>query len=292
MLNGHGRKTKDESGHRYPSSFIFRPWSNREVSMIRAIDHIVILVNDLAATVADYTALGFTVTPGGEHTGGATHNALVVFADDTYLELIAFKRPAPEHHWYRYSEFGEGLIDFALLPTAIEADLAAARERGLAIEGPFPGGRLRPDGQQVAWQTGRAQTPDLPFLCGDVTPRVLRVPEGAARTHANGVTGIVGLTVVVADLGVSVSRYRALLGTAEREGPPAHAPLAARAAAFALGDTAITLAAPADDSETALSARLASRGEGPFALALRGAGQTTTFDLRLAHGAWMELLEQ
>ncbi|MDQ2998492.1 MAG: VOC family protein [Chloroflexota bacterium] len=258
--------------------------------MIHAIDHVVILVNDLASTVADYAALGFTVTPGGEHTGGATHNALVVFADDTYLELIAFKRPAPEHHWYRHSALGEGLIDFALLPTTIEADLAAARERGLAIEGPFPGGRLRPDGQQVAWQTGRAPTPDLPFLCGDVTPRALRVPEGAARTHANGVTGIVGLTAAVADLGASVSRYRALLGIAEREGTPAHTPSFARAAAFTLGDTTLTLATPADDSDTSLSARLALRGEGPFALALRGVNQGVTFDLGLAHGARMELV--
>ncbi|MEO7911584.1 MAG: VOC family protein [Roseiflexaceae bacterium] len=270
------------------SSFVFRPSSFvKEVFMIRAIDHVVILVNDLAATVADYTALGFTVTPGGEHTGGATHNALVVFADDTYLELIAFKRPAPEHHWYRNSALGEGLIDFALLPTTIEADLAAARERGLAIEGPFPGGRLRPDRQQVDWQTGRAPTPDLPFLCGDVTPRALRVPEGTARKHANGVTGIVGLTVAVADLGPSVSRYRALLGTAEREGLPA--PASARAAIFALGDTTITLATPADDSDTPLRARLISRGEGPFALALRGVNQSTTLDLGLAHGARMEL---
>src|SRR5689334_22441576 len=200
--------------------------------MIRAIDHIVILVNDLAAAIADYTALGFTVAPGGEHTGGATHNALVVFADDAYLELIAFKRPAPDHHWYRHQALGEGLIDFALLPTMIEADLAAARERGLAIEGPFPGGRLRPDGQQVEWQTGRAPTPDLPFLCGDVTSRALRVPEGAARVHANDVIGVAGLAVAVADLGVSVARYRALLGVAEREGASMAGLSAARAATF------------------------------------------------------------
>jgi len=258
--------------------------------MIRAIDHIVILVNDLAATVADYTALGFTVTPGGEHIGGATHNALVAFDDDAYLELIAFKRPAIEHHWYRHSALGEGMIDFALLPTMIEADLAAARERGLAIEGPFPGGRLRPDGQQLAWQSGRAPTPDLPFLCGDVTPRALRVPAGAARTHENGVTGIVGLTVAVSDLGASVARYRALLGITEREGALSHLPTDARTAAFALDDTAITLATSADDSDTPLRARLALRGEGPFALALRGVGHPAVFDLHLAHGARMELV--
>jgi hypothetical protein len=222
------------------------------------------------------------VTPGGEHTGGATHNALVIFADDSYLELIAFKRPAPEHHWYRHAAIGEGLIDFALLPTAIEADLAAARERGLTIDGPFAGGRVRPDGQQVAWQTGRASTPDLPFLCGDVTARVLRVPDGAARAHANGASGIARLVVAVADLGASVTRYRALLGAAERDVAP-------HAASFALGDTSITLATP-DSGNAALKEQLRARGEGPFALMLRGAPHDARLDLGLTHGARIELI--
>src|SRR5262245_36633825 len=180
--------------------------------MIRGIDHIVILVSDLARASADYLALGFTVLPGGEHTGGATHNALVIFADDTYLELIAFKRPEPGHRWWRHSSTGEGLVDYALLPSAAEDDIAAARARGVAYEGPADGGRLRPDGRQVAWQLGMPPTADLPFLCGDVTPRELRVPQGAVRQHSNGVTGIAGLTIAVNDLEPSVARYRALLG--------------------------------------------------------------------------------
>ena len=56
--------------------------------MIRQIDHIVILVNELEQAIADYTGLGFTVVRGGDHPGGATHNALVVFADGAYFELI------------------------------------------------------------------------------------------------------------------------------------------------------------------------------------------------------------
>ena len=59
--------------------------------MISAIDHIVILVHDLEAAVRDYTALGFTVVPGGEHADGRSRNALIAFADGSYLELIAFK---------------------------------------------------------------------------------------------------------------------------------------------------------------------------------------------------------
>lgn len=36
--------------------------------MIQGIDHAVILVNDLDVAIANYTDLGFTVIPGGEHT--------------------------------------------------------------------------------------------------------------------------------------------------------------------------------------------------------------------------------
>src|SRR5689334_10845523 len=148
--------------------------------MISRVDHIVILVKELEAAVRDYTELGFTVVPGGEHTGGASHNALVAFADGSYLELIAFKRGAPEHRWWRFAALGEGIIDFALLPDNIEEDIAAIHRRGLPFLGPEPGGRLRPDGQKLRWQIGSPTSPDLPFLCADVTPRELRVPSGAA----------------------------------------------------------------------------------------------------------------
>jgi hypothetical protein len=61
--------------------------------MANAIDHVVIVVRDLAQASADFAAAGFTVTPGGEHADGATHNALIPFADGAYIELIAFKEP-------------------------------------------------------------------------------------------------------------------------------------------------------------------------------------------------------
>src|SRR5947209_3775333 len=109
-----------------------------EAPMMLGIDHIVILVGDLAVATADYTTLGFTVVQGGEHTDGATHNALVAFADGSYLELIAFKRPAPAHRWWRHVAEGEGLVDFALPPDAIAADLATVQHRGLAYQGPLP----------------------------------------------------------------------------------------------------------------------------------------------------------
>jgi catechol 2,3-dioxygenase-like lactoylglutathione lyase family enzyme len=238
--------------------------------MIYAIDHVVILVHDLATAMDDYAALGFTVTPGGVHADGATHNALVAFADGSYLELIAFRRAAPDHIWWRHTTNGEGLIDFALLPDAIDEDVAAARLRGLDMTGPFSGGRERPDGVRIAWKTARPATPDLPFLCGDVTPRDLRVPTGAARLHPNGVTGIARVLVATRDLAVSAARYRALLGiegTTVTEG-----------VSFELGASAIVL--------TALNEH--HRREGPCALELRG-GASVDLDPAITHGVLIRL---
>lgn len=252
--------------------------------MIRAIDHIVILVNDLDAAIDDYSTLGFTVVRGGEHAGGATHNALVAFEDGSYLELIAFLRPDPDHRWWRYAESGEGLIDFALLPDDIEATIAEARQRGLELAGPVDGGRLRPDGQRIAWRTGHPATSDLPFLCADVTPRDLRVPGGEARHHPNGVVGLASVTVAVDDLEASTARYRALLGNqAQQHAQEVAATPDAYTMLFRLDSAMLILAMPGEGSHGPLRDQLAHYGEGPYALVLRGGPGSTPMPLDQAH---------
>lgn len=183
------------------------------MSLLR-LDHVVIAVGNLERTVGRYADAGFTVTPGGRHPGRNTSNALVVFEDGSYLELITYSAPSPDERWWRELDaHGDGLVDFALLPQDLPAVVAQARARGLAdITGPLPGGRVRPDGERVAWQTARQARHDLPFLCADLTPRTLRVPEGELRRHRNGATGIAQVTVAVADVQASLVRYRALLG--------------------------------------------------------------------------------
>ncbi|HMQ34793.1 MAG TPA: VOC family protein [Chloroflexaceae bacterium] len=250
--------------------------------MILAIDHLVVLVEDLAEAVEDYEALGFHVSPGGEHTDGATHNALISFADGTYLELLAFKAEAAGHRWWRHRAAGEGLIDFALLPGAVEADVAAARARGLPIVGPVPGGRERPDGVRIEWQTALADPPELPFLCGDVTPRELRVPEPGH--HGNGASGIFRVTVAVRDVSASAAHYAALLGAAPLVEPGRRL--------FKLGAAYIALQEPGAGAleRAAVEARLERRGEGIASVALRRDGFATvprTLDLELTHGVRM-----
>jgi catechol 2,3-dioxygenase-like lactoylglutathione lyase family enzyme len=252
--------------------------------MIKSIDHVVILVNDLEVAKADYSALGFTVVPGGEHTDGTTHNALVSFADGAYLELIAFKRENPQHRWWRYTTMGEGLVDFALLPGDIDQDVATARQRGLEYTGPIPGGRKRPDGQQIEWKIATPPTADLPFLCLDLTPRSWRVPDGPAWEHANGVVGIDSIMIGVKNLAASTEHYRALLGTRPHPGeyPTSAAPV---------GASGVILAEATPDSP--LGEYVEKRGEGPYALVFRtkaGPPTPSILNLVLTHGVRMELV--
>lgn len=264
------------------------------------LDHVVIAVADLARTIEDYRALGFNVVIGGRHSTSTSHNALVAFADGAYLELIAWQGPDPSHRWYNvHAKHGDGLMDFALLPRDTAQAVAAAKARGLAIEGPIGGGRVRPDGRELKWQTARQATHDLPFLCGDVTPRELRVPSGEAHRHANGAGGVASLAVAVHDLEASQARYRALLGDEAQVGSPVVlAGLGLRIAIVTIGESTLVLqtpACPASPGEPGparqLRERLATRGEGPCGLALRTsqAGEARALDPGRTHGVPLEV---
>ncbi len=257
------------------------------------LDHIVIAVHDLQRTVVDYQALGFTVTPGGQHPGRTSHNALVVFADGAYLELIAWQAPAPQERWWRdLQQFGDGPVDFALWPQDLVADTEAGRSRGLELSGPLDGARKQPDGSEMKWQTARHATPDVPFLCADITPRVLRVPEGQARVHANGATAVSGLAVAAADLAVTLPRYRALLGPqAIIEAPFVIPGSGLRVAQVQLDGLSLVLAERAGVAPAAgaVGGWLATRGQGPCAFSLRTPGRAPhALAAERSHGAVIE----
>lgn len=250
-----------------------------DLSALRSLDHLVIAVHDLDHSIADYRSLGFTVNPGGRHPGRSSHNALIVFADGAYIELIAWQAAAPEERWWRLLQSrGEGFVDFALLPGDTAAAIEAARSRGLTtIIGPVEGGRVRPDGMALQWRTARQSSHDLPFLCGDVTPRQLRVPEGEARQHPNGVSGVAALSIAVQDVGISVERYSALLGPAVPVTISSQDPQSAQAF-FLLGSTQFNLVAATQD-------------EGPSHMTLIGPVGASRRSLSIAssHGAAIDI---
>jgi len=184
--------------------------------MILGIDHVLIAVEDLEKAMEVYRRLGFQVLIGGEHPTVGTHNALVPLADGSYLELIGVKKPELAQGF----PFGKQVLEvlagpnrlagFVLETTDYNGDVQAIRNRGLEIAKAPPGGRVRPDGQQVSWQTAHPENSELPFLIQDTTPRALRVPP---PTEGVGCSAKVGwVEVGAANFQPTITAYTQLLG--------------------------------------------------------------------------------
>ena len=231
------------------------------------LDHAVIAVPDLVVAMANYEALGFTVRFGGEHPGRRTHNALIYFADGSYLELIAERLELPptddeRENWIRMTPVREGsiLLTYALRTEDLAATIAACARRGLTLEGPRAGARVRPDGARVAWRSAAAANLNLPFIIEDVSARALRILDAEADTeHANGALGVRRIVLLTADVAKIAAEYTPLLGQ--------RAELTGAAARFALGEAEILIRPPADAREESVLGEAAAL---PYALALAG----------------------
>ncbi len=199
--------------------------------MSSVLDHVVVLVpHQVLAELPAWLAGALTVVPGGSHAGGQTENKLVLFADGTYIELIAFVGGLdPERRRsHRWGARPEGrIIDWAL--TLLGSSPGPGGERGfgevqqrvrragagIEYEDPVAGGRTTPEGVVLEWATSSPAATDegevvefaggeLPFWCFDRTPRRLRVPyqRDELVQHPCGAVGVAGLAVLVKDEGL------------------------------------------------------------------------------------------
>jgi hypothetical protein len=243
--------------------------------MPTGIDHVIILVDDLDHGIEQYRKLGFTVTPGGKHPR-YTHNALVTFADGSYLELIAFHEhptstnPGEGHRWFKHVGKGGGIIDYALAAPNLDALVADADTRDFTHGAATPGARKRTDDVEIAWKSAMAKgDPNvgaLPFLIEDVTDRELRVPSESA-THDNTVRGIRSLVVAVQDLGAATKRYCKLLDRESPSGEGLPNLDNAEGVYFMVGPHRIDLATPTGNGPLADYLK-ANGGDGPYELSL------------------------
>lgn len=244
------------------------------------LDHLVILVQDLEAAIADYGRLGFGVTPGGEHADGLTRNALVPFEDGSYLELVAFVDPDDPRDnvwgWRSFLSSGGGLIDHCAASDDLRADTRRLEDLGLEINGPDDGGRRLPDGAEIRWRSARIRQDGrvLPFLIEDLTPRSSRVPGGSAAVHPNGARGVSRLEIATPDPEGAARSLAALIGTPSEP--------------LRLGACALLLAAPESD---VARRRIDAAGPGPLAVGLASdAPGGEELDRRLSHGVGIRLL--
>jgi catechol 2,3-dioxygenase-like lactoylglutathione lyase family enzyme len=266
------------------------------------MDHVVIAVHNLEQAMADYRQLGFNPFYGGVHAGGKTHNALIVFQDGTYLELLAptastqlDDRSANDRSSFLFLlAQGEGLAGYALQSPDLEADASRIQAAGIDITLRPPAGRARPDGQQLQWRSATIQDTMSPFLIQDLTPRVLRVPDDPQlNTHANGSTGLMNLQIVVHDLQGAMQFYEALLGSTMAQVPDYDTGefKSEISALSSLRQCPITITQPIRPQGELVDS-LQQYGEVPFALTLRSTAikeVVQELDRNSTHGARIKL---
>ncbi|KAI1378141.1 glyoxalase-like domain-containing protein [Hypoxylon crocopeplum] len=193
------------------------------------VDHIVILIpHSFLTAPPSWFADLFRFYPGGRHADGLTENTLVLLADGSYIEFIAFVPgldPAKRagHHW---GSRKEGTVaDWAVtLPSSPgeEGEAKGLRQEktfrkiqskvrdahaGIVYGDLVRGGRTRLDGEVLEWAVAFPKTAadglplgpgTVPFWCLDVTPRHLRVPylEPGVAKHPSGAVGVAKIEVL------------------------------------------------------------------------------------------------
>ena len=251
--------------------------------MIQGIDHLVIVVKDIAQAARDYQELGFTVVPGGEHPVGS-HNMLISFQDGAYIEIIAFYRDAIEHRWWDPLQRGERFVDFCLQTDNLRGDTEKLQAAGVAINNPVPWSRKRPDGYELKWLLSLATGSHrgvAPFLIGDVTPRTERIPQ--EFNHRNGIAGVEKITVAVGELAQIVKWYGALLGAKGQ--PVRDDQLRAEGLSYQTGKQRIEFLMP-NDAASPLVNWMREFGSSPYSALLKSENSANQpLDSRLTHGA-------
>jgi hypothetical protein len=155
---------------------------------------------------------------GGRHSNHATEMALTSFRDGSYLEFMAIQ-PHPDpakldtHPWVKFLKSNAGPCAFAIRFAASETE--RLRTAGVPTDGPERGGRIRPDGTHLEWETTSiGKSPRgifFPFLIRDLTPRQDRAyPSGKPTTDR--MAGISMVVIGVRNLDEAIGLYRRAFG--------------------------------------------------------------------------------
>jgi hypothetical protein len=239
------------------------------------IDHVTVAGRDLKAMDAALQRAGIPMVYGGPHANGVTEMSLCSFPDGSYLEAIAPVAGADpakvkKHEWSAFLTEGATACAWAVRSDNLDADRRRLRDAGIVAGAPVDGGRARPDGVRLDWQTmdigGGVRGALYPFLIHDVTPREQRAyPTG--KPTSTEFSGVARVVIGVHDLDDAVAQYRRAFGLAapvrttdQRFG--------ARLAAFP--GSPVVLAQPLGAGNW-IEEQIYRFGEGPCAFILRAA---------------------
>jgi hypothetical protein len=255
------------------------------------VDHVTICGPDLARLQEAFAALGLKSDYGGPHANGGTHMAVIGLEDGSYVELVApIKAGATtDSGWSKLMLAKAGACAWAVGSNDIQKDVDALKGAGLPVDGPFPGGRKKPDGKVLEWQTAALGTEQagavLPFIIQDHTPREWRV-QPSASTKEMGLSGIRIVVLGVKELDEAIALFRKAYGWSAPV-KEEHPEFGARLAYFQGTPVILAVSIGADSW---LAKRLNELGESPVAFLLGGPDfEKASAKATLATGKWFGL---
>ena len=135
-------------------------WAADKDEVPALLDHILLGCNDLDKGIAFVEEkTGVRAGFGGVHPGRGTQNALLSLGERRYLEIIApdpkqnSVQPFAAHMLAVIKELATPrLVGWAAHPGDLEAFAKKLRDASVAVEGPWPGSRTRPDGRVLNWK--------------------------------------------------------------------------------------------------------------------------------------------
>jgi hypothetical protein len=239
------------------------------------IDHVTVAGSELRRMQAKLLAVGIASVPGGAHSNHATEMALVSFPDGSYLELMGIQPHAEaeavaRHEWAKFLQENAGPCAWVMREKNLAAEVSRLKAAGVAVAAPVGGGRTRPDGERLEWETsgvgGEVRGTFFPFLIEDRTPREQRVfPRGKPVTKEfRGVTRVV---IAVRNLDDAIQRYRQAYGVPR---PIKQVDRSFEGYLALLGNLPVVLAQPLSAGSW-LAERIERYGEGPCAFVLAAA---------------------
>jgi len=124
--------------------------------VLAQVDHLVYTVPNLQAGIASAEQLfGVRATPGGQHPGLGTRNALIALGPASYLEIIGPDPDQPAPAGPRRFGIDElkapRLFTWVAKGKALETFAADAKSHGIDLGAVIPGSRKRPDGVVLKW---------------------------------------------------------------------------------------------------------------------------------------------
>ncbi len=258
--------------------------------MLKGFDHIIAMVHDIDAASADLSAAGFEVVRRPDAALTETDNRFISFPDGSYFQICTFFDAAKsaDHKWAKLYADGAGWVDYSLWTDDAAGQHARLAAAGFAV--PEPRVSTKPLTDGLTWSAailhagrGIGASPLRPYFVEDRGPRGIRVPP-PTRSQPGNALGILGVTLLAADLGAALAGLTAIYG----EGTAIASRFGGAARIFPVGDAWLEVA-EAKDGSTASTAHLATRGDGVFEVAIGTAaakpGEGTLLPLARTHGA-------